>query len=277
MTLIELLLAITGMAIISAGATFFLSTTLDIEVQGSTRSELYREGLSVMEKMKQGVKRCTYLNIPNSHNPTRDILAFSGLINEDNDFYFGDPLFPRIDEDPPADSDSDNFAGIGGIDDDGDSSIDEGGVWDNDEDGVDGEDPLDGIDNDGDGNVDEDLAGDTNIDFEDGIAGVDDDGDGLVDEGNQVDDDEDGSSNEDMINPVIYSYDNATNTLTESIPFTGESTVLSSQVTFFQVTWEAPQRILIELTLTGEDDSSIQFSEYVYLQNTFQKLGKRVR
>ena len=158
MTLVELLLAITGMAIISAAATFFLSSTLDIEVQGSFRSNLYREGLSAMEKMKEGVKRCTYLLIPNSHNTTRDILAFSGLINEDNDFYFGDPLFPRIDEDPNMDSNDDGDAGIAGVDDDGDSSIDEGVSNDNDEDGVVNDDLLDGIDNDGDGNIDEDLA-----------------------------------------------------------------------------------------------------------------------
>ena len=277
MTLVELLLAITGMAIISTAATFFISTTLDIEVQGSTRSKLYREGLSVMEKMKEGVKRSTFLLIPNAHSPTRPLLAISGTINEDNDYYFGDPLFPRIDEDIAADSDLNNFAGIGGIDDDGDASIDEGGLFDDDEDGVDNDDQLDGIDNDGDGNIDEDLPGDNNADDEDGIKGVDDDGDGQVDEGNFVDDDEDGMNNEDVINEVIYSYDNPTNTLTESIPYTGESTVLSSQVTFFQVTWEAPQRILIELTLTGDDDSTISFSEYVYLQNTFQKLGKRVR
>ena len=277
MTLVELLLAITGMAIISTAATFFISTTLDIEVQGSARSELYREGLSAMEKMKQGVKRCTYLNIPNNHNPTRDILAFSGTINEDNDFYFGDSLFPRIDEDHHRNTNLDGLAGIGGIDDDGDGSIDEGDEFDDDEDGSIDEDHLDGIDNDGDGNIDEDSGADINTDNQDGIKGIDDDGDGQVDEHVIADDDEDGSQNEDNLNYVIYSYDNATNTLTESIPYTGESTVLSSQVTFFQVTWEAPQRILIELTLTGDDDSNIQFSEYVYLQNTFQKLGKRVR
>jgi type II secretory pathway pseudopilin PulG len=277
MTLVELLLAITGMAIISAAATYFLSTTLDIEVQGSTRSKLYREGLSTMEKMKQGVKRCTYLHIPNSHNPTRDILAFSGTINEDNDFYFGDPLFPRIDEDIEQDSNQDTFAGIGGLDDDGDASIDEGNFTDDDEDGSIDEDPLDGIDNDSDGNTDEDTADDANADNSSGIQGMDDDGDGLVDESNIADDDEDGNNDEDTHQHIIYSYDNATNTLTESIPWSLQSTVISDQVTFFQVTYEAPQRILIELTLTGDDDSTISFSEYVYLQNTFQKLGKRVR
>ena len=271
MTLVELLLAITGMAIISTAATFFISTTLDIEVQGSYRSELYREGLFAMEKMKEGVKRCTYLLIPNAHSPTRPFLAISGSINEDNDFYFGDPLFPRIDEDPKKQMTDDGESGIIGVDDDGDTLTDESGMNDDDEDGLTDEDPLDGIDNDGDGNVDEDTDDDANV------AGMDDDADGSVDEGDTRDDDEDGVVNEDSLNPLIYFYDSGTNTLTESIPSMGESTDLSTNVTFFQVTYEAPQRILIELTLTGDDDSTIQFSEYVYIENTFQKLGKRVR
>ena len=93
----------------------------------------------------------------------------------------------------------------------------------------------------------------------------------------QPDDDEDGRNDEDKVNYVIYSYDSSTSTLTESVPSTGQNTVLSSKVTLFQVTREAPQRVLIELTLTGDDDSTISFSEYVYLENTFQRLGKRVR
>ena len=271
LTLVELLLAITGMTIISTAATFFLSTTLDIQGQASSRSELYREGLFAMEKMKEGVMRCTFLMIPNSHSPTRTLLAISGSVNEDNDFYFNDPLFPRIDEDPKKQMTDDGKSGIIGVDDDGDTLTDESGQNDDDEDGLDGEDPLDGIDNDGDGNVDEDTHDDANV------AGMDDDADGSIDEGDSKDDDEDGTVNEDPLNPIIYFYDSATNTLTESNFSTGESTDLSSQVTFFQVTWEAPQRILIELTLTGDDDSNIQFSEYVYLENTFQTLGKRVR
>ena len=182
LTLLELLLAVTGMAIISAAATFFLSSTLDVDLQSSSRSELYREGLAAMERMKEGVNRCTFLSIPNSHTTTRNILAFSGQINDDNDFYFGDPLFPRIDEDLNKDMDYNTLAGIGGVDDDGDGSIDEGMQRDDDEDGILDEDPVDGIDNDGDGNVDEDSGGDNMGDGTSGIKGMDDDGDGQVDE-----------------------------------------------------------------------------------------------
>jgi hypothetical protein len=283
MTLVELLLAITGMAIISAAATFFLSSTLDIEVQGSSRSELYREGLSVMEKMKEEVKRSTYLLIPNAHSPVRPILAISGSINEDNDFYFGDPLFPRIDEDPHDDMIKDWGPGIVGWDDDDDGSIDEPSGshpdYDDDEDGLENEDWIDGIDNDGDGNIDEDctIFGYYDHGLYVGLAGIDDDGDGSVDEGLASDTDEDGDRHEDPLNPSIYHLVGGTNTLRLTNPYLAQAVDLSTNVTFFQVTWEAPQRILIELTLTGEDDSNIQFSEYVYLQNTFQKLGKRVR
>lgn len=276
LTLLELLLAIMGMAIISTAATFFLSSTLDIEVQSSSRSELYREGLFAMDKMKEGVRRSNFLLIPNAHSPVRNILAFSGMINEDNDFYFNDPLFPRIDEDPKKQMTDDDKSGIAGVDDDGDTLIDENDKNDDDEDGLTNEDQLDGIDNDGDGNVDEDTGDDANV------AGMDDDADGSIDEGDEKDDDEDGVVNEDPLNSIIYFYDNGTNTLTESIPSMGESTDLSTHVTLFQVTYEAPDathgpRIQISLTITGEDGASIPFSEYVYHENTLQRVGKRVR
>jgi hypothetical protein len=236
-----------------------------------------------MEKMKEGVKRCTYLQIPNAHNPTRDILAFSGLINDDNDFYFNDSLFPRIDEDFWRDWNDDGDQGIDGYDDDGDGAIDEIlGDYDDDEDGFDNEEILDGLDDDGDGNIDEDLWADLNMDWASGVIDMDDDGDGAIDEGHENDDDEDGQLYEDPLNEVIYSYDNATNTLTESIPYTGESKNLSTHVTLFQVTYEAPDsthgpRIQISLTITDEDGASIPFSEYVYMENTLQRIGKRVR
>ena len=58
---------------------------------------------------------------------------------------------------------------------------------------------------------------------------------------------------------------------------TGETVDLSTRVTLFRVTWEAPERILVELTLTGDDGESVAFSEYVHPRNTLQKVGKRVR
>jgi hypothetical protein len=110
-----------------------------------------------------------------------------------------------IDEDLPNDNQHDFFPGIMGIDDDGDGGVDEGAGWaEDDEDGVENEEPLDGSDNDNDGNVDEDTASDSNGDGCPGACGVDDDGDGFIDEGSADDDDEDGGTFDDPYDPVVY-------------------------------------------------------------------------
>jgi prepilin-type N-terminal cleavage/methylation domain-containing protein len=290
LTLVELLVTITILGIIATAAIPLLSTCLDIHSQGHARSQLYHEGLLAMERMTSGVRRCTFLLIPNAHNTTRNILAFSGFVNDDDDYYFNDPLFPRIDEDLSSDMGKDGKHGIADIDDDGDGSVDEWQMsWNGEDDDEDAfwdwevnEDPVDGIDNDGDGNIDEDCRGDKNEDGAPGIAGMDDDGDGEVDEGDVGDDDEDNNTNEVGVIPMIYSYNSGTNTLTESVPSTGESFVLSAQVTQFQATYEAPDtthgpRVQVALTLTGDDGESVQFVEYVYPRNILQKTGKRVR
>jgi prepilin-type N-terminal cleavage/methylation domain-containing protein len=293
LTLVEVVMAVAIMGMIAAGTTALISSYLDANAYATAKSQLYREGLMAMEHMIDGVKRCTFLAIPNAHNPTRDILAYSGTINEDKDYYFGDALFPRIDEDTKADSNEDGMHGIVGIDDDGDGDIDEWHAsWQGGDDDEDAfwdwevnEDPVDGIDNDGDGNIDEDVPADMNNDTKPGISGMDDDGDTLVDEnaaaqegiGDAKDDDEDGLIDEDNFNETIYTFDSATNTLLASCPYTGESSVLSTHVTFFEAYYGAPERIRISLTLTGDDGETISFVEAVYPRNTFQKTGKRVR
>ncbi|MGD8344711.1 MAG: prepilin-type N-terminal cleavage/methylation domain-containing protein [Desulfobacterales bacterium] len=278
LTLVELLFATAILGIIAAAAIPLLSVLFESHKNGSARFQLYHEGLIAMERMTDGVRRSTYLLIPNAHSPTRDILAFSGRINDDDDYYFNDPLFPRIDEDTAFDMDEDGVHGIAGVDDDGDGFIDEGfGNSDDDEGSFADEDPLDGVDNDGDGNIDEDISADSNADGAPGIAGIDDDGDGQIDEGEVWDDDEDGTIAETGLFPVVYRFDSGTNTLRESIPKLGQATDLSTHVTSFQVNYEAPGKILIALTLTGDDGESITFTEYVYPRNTFQKTGKRVK
>ena len=277
LTLIELLIALAIMGLIASAGTALLSASLQAHEHGDARSGLYQEGLLAIERMTGGVRACTFLLIPNAYTPVRDILAFSGSVNEDNDFYFDDPLFPRIDEDLGADMSLNNKSGIEMVDDDGDGMIDEGGVVDDDEDGLNDEDQLDGLDNDSDGNFDEDFANDNNADGEPGIAYMDDDGDGSIDEGIAKDDDEDGSFEEDPINAIIYSIVSGTSTLQASMPYNGQTTVLSTRIASFQVTCETPERILIELTLTGDDGESVTFSEYVCPRNTFQKTGKRAR
>ncbi len=277
LTLIELLMAIAIMGLIAGAAMSLLSSALQAQDRAGTRTDLYQEGLMILERITGGVRQCTYLLIPNAHNPTRDILAFSGTVNDDDDYYFGDPLFPKIDEDPGSDMNGDSSSGIGLVDDDGDESIDDGGTVDDDEDGLNDEDPLDGIDDDEDGNLDEDFTNDITNDSAPGIKGMDDDGDGSVDEGNAKDDDEDGSFEEDPLNAVVYLFDGGAGTLTEWLTYNGQTLNLSSRVSSFQVSWEAPERILITLTLTNEQGENVSFSEYVCPRNALQKTGKRVR
>ena len=271
LTLVELLFATAILGIIAAAAIPLVSVLLESHNNGSARFQLYHEGLIAMERMTDGVKRSNFLLIPNAHSPTREILAFSGDVNSDNDFYFNDSRFPRIDEDPKKEMIDNGVSGIAGVDDDGDTLTDESDRNDDDEDGLVDEDQLDGTDNDGDGNVDEDTGDDANI------AGMDDDADGSVDEGDARDDDEDGMINEDPLNPTIYFYDSGTNALKVTYTNEGQTIVLSDHVTAFQVNYEAPEKILIALTLTGDDGESITFTEYVYPRNTFQKTGKRVK
>jgi prepilin-type N-terminal cleavage/methylation domain-containing protein len=280
-TLVELLVTIAILGIIGAAAIPLLSSALNAHEQGEARSSLLQEGLMAMGRMSSGVRKCTFLIIPNQHKQNRRILAFSGAINDDNDFYFNDPLFPRIDEDLWRDMNDDGQSGISGLDDDGDGNVDEtffGSYdYDDDEDGVENEDGFDGIDNDGDGNIDEDTWADLNMDWEDGIKGMDDDGDGTVDEGHENDDDEDGQQDEDPLNEVIYSYNDVTRTLTESIPHTSETTVLSTNVLNFLVKYETSGAVSIKLNLIGADGEVIDFDEFVYPRNLLQKTGKRVR
>jgi len=282
LTLIELLIAMTIMGIIAMAAMPLISTSLESHQQGMAWSQLHQEGLLIMQRLTNGVRRCTFLLIPNAHTPVRDILAFSGTINDDGDAYFDDPLFPRIDEDTHDDMQANAVSGIQTIDDDGDGLADEENEKDDDEDGSDHEEILDGVDQDGDGNIDEDLDKDANDDGQSGIKGMDDDADGNVDEAENEDDDEDGTKNEDPLNPLVYTYDNGTDTLTESNPDSGTSVDLSTRVTLFQTTYEAPDathgpRIQIELTLTGDDGKTVEFDEYAYPRNVLQKTGKRVR
>jgi prepilin-type N-terminal cleavage/methylation domain-containing protein len=277
LTLIELLVALAILALIAGAASALLDSALHAQGQGEARSALNQEGLTAMERMVRKVQLSTYVLIPNAHKSTRTILALSGFVNNDNDYYFGDPLFPRIDEDPQGDMNKDSSPGIKGIDDNGDGMVDNAATGDDDEDGLTDEDPLDGIDNDGDGNFDEDFSLDNTGDSKAGIAGVDDDGDGDVDEGAGLDNDEDGSFGEDPLDPLLYLFDPGAGTLSEVLAGGGQPVQLAGHVTDFQVTSGTSNCILITLTLTGDNGEGITFSEYVFPRNSLQRTGKRVR
>lgn len=170
----------------------------------------------------------------------------------------------RIDEDPPADRNTDGEPGIAGLDDNGNGAIDDGDVADDDEDGSKDEDPLNSIDDDSDGNVDEDTPDDLNNDGESGVAGVDDDNDGVVDEDYTKDDDEDGLDEEDWLDTVSY-YLVGPNLIERRPVFldinmdgklNGEDyfeSVIATGVTLFRVEYiAAPRASLVDLRLQLE-------------------------
>lgn len=148
--------------------------------------------------------------------------------NNDRDYFdlnrnttrdVGEP--ERLDEDLGDDMNNDGMPGIKGIDDDGDGAVDESDAADfpardDDEQGDRDEDFTDGIDDDADGSEGEDGTADMNKDFAAGLAGIDDNEDGTIDEGHQHDDDEDGLTDEDWLDTVVFYLVNGS--LTERMP-----------------------------------------------------------
>jgi prepilin-type N-terminal cleavage/methylation domain-containing protein len=291
-TLVELMIsiAITAALFVSVGR--LVATCMRLDSASAGAPAAYESGVIAVERMVAGVKACTALHVPNNHNTTRDVLAFSGTYNDDGDAYFGDALYPRVDEDSPSDMSGDSAPGIAGLDDDGDGLTDEAGglpwadaVRDDDEDGLFDEDELDGVDNDGDGNIDEDTSSDGNADSSPGASGMDDDGDGSADEGGAAEaanDDEDAASDEDGFDAVVYAFDAATGTLRETFPRTGESGIVLENVSAFTVVYSPPDAatdpyVTISLTISGETGETVTIVEDVCPRNLTQRWGRRVR
>ncbi len=156
-TLVELVIALAITGMLAAAAVGLVQTSLQMEAGTDAKTALLREGLLAVERVAVEVGKSTAVLVPNGRRPTGDVLIISGSVNQDGDSYFGDPLFPRVDEDPGEELVIDNLAGIAGFDDDGDGSIDEGDRKDDDEDGHQPDEDFDGGDDDGDGSFDEDL------------------------------------------------------------------------------------------------------------------------
>ncbi len=229
-SLIELLIAVTIAGFLIAGMQGLVGMALDAESSTRAHNDSLQQGRFAMQMMVKSVRMTRRLMIPLAENPStvyfeseRDVLAVTldptldrdkdgwADANNDKDYLdinnngsrdVGEP--ERIDEDLGNDITNDAQAGIIGIDDDADGSVDEGNKPDDDEDGAVDEDNMDSVDNDADGGIDEDTAKDINKDNAPGVIGVDDDYDGTVDEGNNNDDDEDGLRDEDWLDPVVY-------------------------------------------------------------------------
>jgi prepilin-type N-terminal cleavage/methylation domain-containing protein len=189
LTLVELLISIAIISLIAGVSTRMVGGALDSWQHYRGKETLTNAGRLAMERMVAGVRSTTWVLLPlmisdptdpgypaSSYYP-RNILAFSGMIDND-----GDGLF---DEDPYYDITWSNKSGINGIDDNNDGSVDNGfSGADDDEDGIKNEDPIDGVDNDGDGRVDEDpdSAFYSSVENDDG----------------------DWASNEDVFDPVVF-------------------------------------------------------------------------
>lgn len=215
-SLIELLIALALSSVLLLalnGVTGQVLTTYDAV---TTRNALSRDLHFAMAQIARATESSNYLLVPYSdHVATTGVaenihtvlavtldhmtdLDGNGVPDADND---GDG---RFDEDPPADWTNDGAAGIVGIDDDLDGAVDEGSAEADDESATANTDHVNGIDDDGDNNIDEDPAADLNGDGCPGICGVDDDADGSVDEGGSSNDDEDGATDEDWLDPVVF-------------------------------------------------------------------------
>jgi prepilin-type N-terminal cleavage/methylation domain-containing protein len=242
LTLLETLISVAIAGILIAALSGIISTALNTEQTIHMQNDTLQQARFAMQRMSRAVNKSRQLLLPLGENTTtawsesvRNVLAVSldptldrdkdGWADANNDKDFldvnkngtrdaGEP--ERIDEDAAKDNTNDSQAGIKGIDDNGDGTIDLLVVSDNDEDTLNYEDSINGIDDDGDGSIDEDTSDDMTNDGQPGVTGIDDDYDGSIDEGNKVDDDEDGLRDEDWIDSQVF-FLNGT-TLMERMP-----------------------------------------------------------
>jgi prepilin-type N-terminal cleavage/methylation domain-containing protein len=266
--LTEMLVAIVLIGLFAVAASDLMAGLLRSEsvLQKSLRTD--PEAQRVLQGMAEAVAYTPHLHVPNGRARVTSDLVLSAGIDNDAD--------GRVDEDPG----SSGFAagrGAPAVDDDGDGSIDESLVADDDEDGVPDDDPRNGRDDDGDGSIDEDPGADANADGRPGARGFDDDGDRIADEGDIEDDDEDGADDEDGWDLRRYRFERATARLFEQRPGDAEFLVLES-VEEFTATYliGAGGEPLVELRLQvarGEPSAPIVLETRVYPANQVARHG----
>ena len=242
LSLLEVLIAVAIAALLIAAISGVVGSALNAQRNASVQNDTLQQARFAMQRMVNAVSKSRRLMIPLGENTVtawkeseRNVLAVTldptldrdkdGWADANNDKDFldvnksgarntGEP--ERIDEDIGKDNTNDGQAGITGIDDNGNGTVDGGTQNNNDEDSQDFEDPINGIDDDGDGSIDEDINNDMSGDGQPGITGIDDDFDGSIDEGPKDDDDEDGVVSEDWLDPVVYFLNGST--LMERLP-----------------------------------------------------------
>lgn len=199
-SLLELLVVIFILSIIVGGLSEMLAGGLKASRENKAKTALIEDANFAMGRIISATRETNFVLIPQHKIPVRDILAMSAMVDNDND--------GKIDEDWGSDIGNDGQPGIVEFDDDGDGSIDEGGIArrndDDEDDSINEDTPKNGLDDDTDGNYDEEFRADINGDGCPGICSKDDDGDGSIDEGSVDDDDEDGMVDEDPVDPLIF-------------------------------------------------------------------------
>ena len=311
-TLVELVVSVAIAAMLLTGLQQLLGVGMSAMEMAEDRTDLARQGRFAMARMATAVRGSDRLLVPLVDNPATNydenvreqtippsppqgsstlataVLALTidraqdmdanGIPDADND---GDG---RFDEDLPADTQNDGKPGIRDFDDDGNGTKDDvlspAGDDDESNDWSQSEDPINGVDDDGDGSVDEDPGADNNGDSAPGIAGVDDDGDSTIDEGAVADDDEDGQSDEDWFDPVVFYMQGSSLIERRSVPWdeNGDSAVtgqdfvestIADHVTLLRFERVPPgsgqQLVDITLTLTGSDGAAIDLNTRVRL------------
>ncbi len=311
-TLVELVVSVAIAAMLLTGLQQLLDVGMSAMEMAEERTDLARQGRFAMARMVTAVRGSDRLLIPLADNPATDydenvreqtvpasppqgsstlataVLAVTisraqdmdanGIPDADND---GDG---RFDEDLPADTQNDGKPGIRDFDDDGngfkDDVLSPAGDDDESNDWSQSEDPINGVDDDGDGSVDEDPGADNNGDSAPGIAGVDDDVDGTIDEGDVADDDEDGQSDEDWFDPVVFYLQGSALIERRTVPWdenadsavTGQDFVestIADNVTLLRFERVPPsggqQLVDIMLTLTGSEGTAINLNTRVRL------------
>jgi len=271
LTLLELLISISVLAIFASTVAGLFFTGLNAYSNTKDVSDISRQAMYVMERIVNKVRITKFLMIPNPTNNNTAFLAISGGIDNDGD--------GRIDEDLPNDMNNDGAAGILGIDDDNDGTIDESTSNDDDEMVPVDSDKYDGIDNDGDLMIDEDVKADMNNDGFSGIAQFDDDDDGIIDNGvNANDDDEDGTPDEDPIDTLIYSYDAGTKTIKENGKTIAQNVEqFSVQYVYDPTVTKIGPMVVITLSMKDSQGRQINLYEQVYPRNIVQKDGEKIQ
>ena len=311
-TLIELLISLALAGLLLVAMSGLVDRVLGTDELVTERNELQRDARFAMDRMVRTVSHTRNLLLPGADNPNTNwpehvreqtvpasppigsstfataVLAVTlpEYVDLDADGFpdADDDNDGEIDEDLPNDAHHDFQPGIMLVDDDGDGTVDEGSSWaEDDEDGLENEDPIDGIDNDGDGSIDEDPPSDSNGDGCPGICGVDDDSDGNIDGGNDDDDDEEGGEFEDGYDPVVFYLDgssliermpvpwNEDGISTPDGPIDGRDFVTSTiannvtRVRFERTvpTADSPQLVFIDLELTGNSGVVVNLSARV--------------